>query len=209
MQRFVAKAKEDGAIILTGGQKSDLKGYFFEPTIILNAKQSDYAVQEEIFGPIVCILKFKTEEEAIKLANDTKFGLFGSVWTNFPRKGKRVAEQLTMGTACVNNHTYTFGLPQLPWGGNKESGFGRTHGLMGFQELLENHHVHYDNSLIRREPWWFPYNKAKLRVQYLILNILILRKYWRALPIITKWRVMMGPEKGKANRKQDSSGKKE
>ncbi len=185
IEKHIERAKEQGATIITGGKRNpDLKGYFFEPTIITNVKQSDDVVQEEIFGPIIAILKFSSEEEAIRLANDTKFGLFGSVWTIDLNKGKRVAEQLTMGTVAVNNHTYTYGLPQTPWGGNKNSGFGRTHGLLGFQELLEPHHVHVDKGKFRKDLWWFPYNKQKLNAQYDIMKVLFLKKYRKMLSLI-------------------------
>jgi len=189
MEEYVKRAKEQGAKILTGGRKNpDLKGYFFEPTIITNAKQELDVVQKEIFGPIVPVLPFKTEEEAIRMANDTEFGLYGSVWTTDLEKGKRIAEQMTMGTIAVNNHAYTYGIPHTPWGGNKNSGFGRTHGNFGFEELMEPHHIHIDSGKIEKELWWQPYNENKLKAQKDIADVLFRKKYTKIFSLLKKFK---------------------
>ncbi len=185
MEKYVQRALEQGAKILTGGKRNpNFKGYFFEPTVIYDAKQSDDVARDEIFGPIVVVLKFSSEEEATKLANDTTFGLFGSVWTKNIKKGKHVAEQLTMGTGAVNNHLYTYGLPQVPWGGNKDSGYGRTHGLLGFQELVDIHHVHVDRGRYKRDPWWFPYDEQRLKGIRALMTFLFFKKYRKSFSVI-------------------------
>lgn len=187
MQNHVKKALEQGAKVLIGGKRNPLlKGYFFEPTILINVKQEMDIVQEEIFGPIVPILTFSSDEEAINLANDTKFGLYGSVWTKDLERGKRIAEKLTMGTISINNHAYTYGIPHTPWGGNKNSGFGRTHGKFGFEELIDLHHIHVDNQRIKEELWWQPYNTTKLKAQLDIMNFLFLKKYRKIFSLIKK-----------------------
>lgn len=187
MQNHVKTAVEQGAKILTGGKRNeDFKGYFFQPTILIDVTQDMDAVQEEIFGPIVVVLPFGEIHEAIDMANDTKFGLFGSVWTNNVDKGKEIAKKLTMGTVAVNNHVYTYGLPHTPWGGNKNSGFGRTHGKFGFEEVMEPHHIHVDEERIKKDPWWYPYNEDKLKMQYDIRDTLFLKKPFKYFSLMKK-----------------------
>ncbi|WP_400259954.1 aldehyde dehydrogenase family protein [Candidatus Methanomassiliicoccus intestinalis] len=162
MEMHVEKAVNEGAKVLIGGKKNpNLKGYYFEPTILVDTPQNSAAVQEEIFGPIVTVMKFSSEEEAIALANDNKYALAGSVWTANLIKGKVLAELVSSGTVVVNNLLYTYGLAATPWGGNGESGFGRTHGKFGFEELTEPHHIHVDKGKYPEDPWWFPYSPEK------------------------------------------------
>ena len=150
----VSDFEKSGAKILTGGKSHDL---FFEPTVIADADNSMRAMREETFGPTLPIAVFKTEEEAIKLANDTEFGLTASVWTRDLAKGKRVAEQIEAGSVCVNEVLYTHGIGQTPWGGFKNSGRGRTHGAEGLLELVQPQHIHVNKISILPDAWWFPY----------------------------------------------------
>lgn len=152
----VENFRESGAEILTGGKSKDL---FFEPTVIKNADNSMRAMQEETFGPTLPIAVFKTEEEAIRLANDSEFGLTASVWTRDSAKGKRVAERIEAGTVCVNEVLYTHGIGQTPWGGFKNSGRGRTHGLEGLMELVQPQHIHINKIAILPNAWWMPYSR--------------------------------------------------
>ena len=156
----VASFERDGAKILTGGKSHDL---FFEPTVIANADNSMRAMQEETFGPTLPIAVFKTEAEAIKLANDSEFGLTASVWTRDLSKGKRVAEQIEAGTVCVNEVLYTHGIGQTPWGGFKNSGNGRTHGIEGLMELVQPQHIHVNKLAILPNAWWMPYGANAIK----------------------------------------------
>lgn len=159
MERQVSRAVEQGAKVLAGGKRSPgLKGYFFEPTVLGEVSQDMDIVRQETFGPIVSILRFQDEEEAVRLANDSAFALNGSVWTADLERGKSMATKLRSGTITVNNVAYTYGLGATPWGGRGESGFGRTHGDMGFDELLERQHVHVDKGKFPSEIWWPPYS---------------------------------------------------
>lgn len=148
--------KKEGAKILIGGKSN---GLFFEPTVISNADNSMRGMQEETFGPTLPIAVFKTEDEAVKLANDSEFGLTASVWTKDLSKGKRVAERIEAGTVCVNEVLYTHGIGQTPWGGFKNSGRGRTHGIEGLMELVQPQHIHVNKVSIFPNVWWFPYGK--------------------------------------------------
>jgi succinate-semialdehyde dehydrogenase/glutarate-semialdehyde dehydrogenase len=155
----VESFEKEGAKILTGGKSKDL---FFEPTVISGATNEMRAMQEETFGPTLPIATFKTEEEAIRLANDSEFGLTASVWTKDLAKGKRVAEKVEAGTVCVNEVLYTHGIGQTPWGGFKNSGRGRTHGVEGLMELVQPQHIHVNRFLFAPNAWWMPYGTTAI-----------------------------------------------
>ncbi len=159
VEDHVESFQKEGAKILTGGKHKDL---FFEPTVISGANNSMRAMREETFGPTLPIATFRTEEEAITLANDSEFGLTASVWTKDLTKGKRVAEQIEAGTVCVNEVLYTHGIGQTPWGGFKNSGRGRTHGVEGLMELVQPQHIHVNRLAILPNAWWMPYSKTAI-----------------------------------------------
>ncbi len=153
-------AKKEGATVLVGGRRNPkLKGYFVEPTILGNCKNGMDCVQREIFGPVLPIVTFKDEDEAIELANDNAYGLTSSIWTEDHEKGVRLGKRLETGTVMINEAVYTFALAQTPWGGPKSSGIGRTHGKFGFLEVVDPLHVHVDKF---KEPdvWWMPYDET-------------------------------------------------
>ena len=148
-----------GARVETGGRRNpELEGLFYEPTVITNANNDMRAMQEETFGPTLPISTFSTEEEAIRLANDSEFGLTASVWTRDAAKGQRVAGQIEAGSVCVNEVLYTHGIGQTPWGGFKNSGRGRTHGREGLMELVQPQHIHTNHIAILPDAWWMPYS---------------------------------------------------
>src|SRR5690606_11726065 len=157
--RHVEKFRESGATIETGGRvNKELGGLFYEPTVITGASNEMRPMQEETFGPTLPIVKFATEEEAVRLANDNEFGLTASVWTRNIARGRRVAEQIEAGSVAVNEVLYTHGLGQTPWGGFKNSGRGRTHGREGLLEMVQAQHIHINRIAILPDPWWFPYS---------------------------------------------------
>lgn len=159
VENHIESFQQEGAKILTGGKRNpDFKGAFFEPTVIANVTNEMRAMREETFGPTLPIATFKTEEEAINLANDSDFGLTASVWTKDLKKGKRVAEKILAGTVCVNEVLYTHGIGQTPWGGFKQSGYGRTHGRQGLLELVAPQHIHVNRALFAPNAWWLPYS---------------------------------------------------
>jgi acyl-CoA reductase-like NAD-dependent aldehyde dehydrogenase len=145
-----------------GGDRSVPAPLFFEPTVITGATNEMRAMREETFGPTLPIATFKTEEEAIRLANDSEFGLTASVWTSDYKKGRRVAEQIEAGTVCVNEVLYTHGIGQTPWGGFKNSGRGRTHGLEGLMELVQPQHIHTNRIAVLPDAWWMPYSSTAI-----------------------------------------------
>ncbi len=150
--------REAGATIEIGGERNTEQGeLFFAPTVVTGATNDMRPMQEETFGPTLPICTFKTEEDAITLANDSEFGLTASVWTKDYSKGKRVAEQIEAGTVCINEVLYTHGIAQTPWGGFKNSGRGRTHGTEGLMELVQPQHIHTNRIAMLPNAWWMPY----------------------------------------------------
>lgn len=150
-----------GAKIEIGGRRNpNLEGLFYEPTVISNANNDMRAMREETFGPTLPIAIFATEEEAIRLANDSEFGLTASVWTQNYAKGRRVAERIEAGSVCVNEVLYTHGIGQTPWGGFKNSGRGRTHGREGLMELVQPQHIHVNRIALLPDAWWMPYSST-------------------------------------------------
>ncbi len=159
VEEHVNDALAHGARALTGGQRnSELKGLFYEPTVLTDVNQGMTVMREETFGPVLPVMTFKSEDEAVRLANDSIFGLTASVWTRDAGRGRRVAEQIEAGTVTVNEVLYTHGIAQTPWGGMKQSGIGRTHGRLGLLELVAPQHIHVNRVTGFRDLWWFNYS---------------------------------------------------
>ncbi|MGE1112048.1 aldehyde dehydrogenase family protein [Priestia megaterium] len=153
--KYIEIGKQEGARLVCGGNRitsSGLeKGFFVEPTVFSNVTSNMKIVQDEIFGPVVVIQTFKDEKEAIKLANDTEYGLAGSVFTNNGAKALRVIKKLRAGITWVNTYHFTFN--EAPWGGYKQSGIGRGLGTFGLEEFQE---VKQININLQVEPiGWF------------------------------------------------------
>ncbi len=183
VENHVADFQKSGAKILTGGTRNArLNGTFFEPTVISQAKNSMRGMREETFGPTLPIAKFNSEEEAINLANDTDFGLTASVWTRDLAKGNRVAEKILAGTITVNEVLYTHGIAQTPWGGFKQSGYGRTHGKLGLMELVAPQHIHVNRFTVLPNAWWFGYSENALET---------FRGFARHFSTGSLWRTML------------------
>jgi acyl-CoA reductase-like NAD-dependent aldehyde dehydrogenase len=132
---LLADVKRTGARILAGGEVPAGEGYFIPPTIVADVDEGSRIVREEQFGPIVPVLKFSDEEDAIRRANDTRYGLSGSVWSANPDRAAALASRLEVGTAWVNHHRAT--AATVPFGGAKESGIGRVYSEMGLKAYLE------------------------------------------------------------------------
>jgi len=130
----VKRAVAQGATLVMGGKRIDRPGAFMEPTILADIKPGDPAFREEFFGPVALFFRVKNEDEAVALANDSEFGLGGSVFTKDVARGKRVASRVDTGMMFVNHPTWT--TPDLPFGGIKNSGYGRELSSMGIQEFV-------------------------------------------------------------------------
>ncbi|MET0998591.1 MAG: aldehyde dehydrogenase family protein [Marmoricola sp.] len=140
---YVEAGVAEGATLLLGGQRVTdgelADGYFFAPTIFADVTSSMRVAQEESFGPVLTVERFSDEDDAVRVANDSIYGLAGAVWTQDSGKGQRVAARLRMGTVWINDyHPY---VAQAEWGGYKQSGIGRELGRAGLEEYSETKHV--------------------------------------------------------------------
>jgi acyl-CoA reductase-like NAD-dependent aldehyde dehydrogenase len=136
---FVDGAREEGAEITTGGAIGDGPGAFYPPTVIAQASNEMRAAQEEIFGPVVTVIPFEDEADAVRIANGVKYGLMATVWTGDPAKGHRIASRIKSGTVGINMPYTAF--PGIPFGGYKQSGFGRELGIETLELYLETKSV--------------------------------------------------------------------
>ena len=134
VQKQIKTAVDAGAKVLLGGKRLDRPGYFLEPTILTNITPENPAYRQEFFAPVALIFRVKDEKEAIKLANDSPYGLGGSVITKDIERGKRVARQIETGMVFINQATWT--APDLPFGGVKNSGYGRELSDLGIGEFV-------------------------------------------------------------------------
>lgn len=155
VESYLDIAREEGARLVTGGRRPDAPelaaGFFLLPTIYADCHRGMRIVQEEVFGPVVTVERFRTEDEAVELANDTRYGLAGGVWTSEASRAQRVAMRLRHGTVWINDfHPY---VPQAEWGGFGRSGVGRELGPTGLREYQESKHI-YQN-LAPAPSGWF------------------------------------------------------
>jgi len=137
VRNYIRKGVEEGATLVTGGPdpaEGLEKGYFVRPTVFGNVSSSMTIAQEEIFGPVLSIIPYDSDEEAIQIANNTIYGLAGAVWSSDPERAKRVAMRLRTGQVDINGGAFN---PMAPFGGYKQSGNGREFGRYGLEEFLE------------------------------------------------------------------------
>jgi aldehyde dehydrogenase (NAD+)/betaine-aldehyde dehydrogenase len=139
VHRFVTAGRDEGAEVVTGGEPPDGTGAFYPPTVLAKVDNRMLVAQEEIFGPVVTVIPFDDEQDAIRIANDTKYGLFATVWTGDPARGHRIAARIKAGEVGINMPYTAF--PGIPFGGYKQSGFGRELGLETLDMYLETKSV--------------------------------------------------------------------
>jgi acyl-CoA reductase-like NAD-dependent aldehyde dehydrogenase len=158
VEAHVADAIARGARLLAGGRRlPELGPNFYSPTVLADVTHEMLIMREETFGPVLPVMPFTTDDEAVRLANDSEFGLAASVWTSDRRRGEALARRIQTGTVMVNDVISCFGISEAPHGGVKSSGLGRAHGRLGLEEMVRIKYV--DSDLLPRVPkvWWFGY----------------------------------------------------
>ena len=161
VDEHVEDARQKGARILTGGRRlSELGPNFYAPTVLTDVTHDMRIMREETFGPVLPIMAFDTEDEAVRLANDSQFGLAASVWTRDRERGEVLARKIQAGTVMVNDVVTCFGISEAPHGGIKASGLGRTHGSFGLEEMVYVKYVDSDGLPTLKKVWWYGYGKG-------------------------------------------------
>lgn len=150
---YIKIAKDEGAKLLTGGERYGTTGFFIKPTAFINVRNEMRNAQEEIFGPVISIIKFKDDNEAIIIANDSIYGLGGAVWSANESRALQLAAKLKAGTVWINE--YHLLNERVPFGGYKQSGIGREFGLDGIKEYMELKHIHIDEVKVREKKFWY------------------------------------------------------
>jgi len=164
VERHIRDAVAKGALVELGGKRVEGSGHFFEPTVLVGCDHRMTVMTEEIFGPIVPFMKVSSEEEAIRLANDSHLALNAYVFTRDRDKGRRIAERIEAGSVLVNDVLANGGLPEVPFGGFKQSGWGRRMGKDAVRDLAEVRHINYDRiGSMSRDPIWYPYTAKSYR----------------------------------------------
>jgi len=178
VEEHVREAQEKGADVLCGGKRlENMPGYFFPPTVLAKVDHSMKVMTEETFGPVLPIMPFADANEAIRLANNSIYGLTASVWTRDKKVASWAAERLEVGSVTVNDHMFSFTEPKAIWGGIKQTGMGRTHGPYGLLEVSNIKFVSTDFVGKRKRLWWFPYEAGKSRLMQNSLVLLHGRRF--------------------------------
>jgi len=186
-EKHIADAVAKGAQIVAGGKRRSGPGQFFEPTVLAKCDHTMTVMKDEIFGPIVPIQKVSSEEEAVRLANDSHLGLNAYVFTKDRVRGERLASRIEAGSVIVNDVLTNYAAAEAPFGGMKQSGFGRIHGDDALRDMAEARHV-FTGRLPdpKSDPLWFPYSPKAFKWQLKLLKAMyrsggLLKKLGRLL----------------------------
>jgi succinate-semialdehyde dehydrogenase/glutarate-semialdehyde dehydrogenase len=174
VQKQVEACLAKGARIAAQSPGSLEDDSLFAPAVVLTNLTADMpAMNEEIFGPVVALIPAANDEEALKIANASSYGLTGSVWSRSSRRAQELARRINAGAVTINDHLMSHGLAETPWGGFGDSGLGRTHGEIGFREMLKAQ-VIIDDILpgVKRNFWWHPYSEQVYRGVRAIIEFL-------------------------------------
>jgi acyl-CoA reductase-like NAD-dependent aldehyde dehydrogenase len=161
VESHVEDAKARGARVLAGGIRlPELGVNFYAPTVLAGVTQDMRIMREETFGPVLPVMACADDEEAVRLANDSEYGLAASVWTRDPKRGERLARRIHAGTVMVNDVISCFGISEAPHGGVKASGVGRTHGRFGLDEMVRVKYLDMDRMPGMKKVWWHGYGES-------------------------------------------------
>jgi acyl-CoA reductase-like NAD-dependent aldehyde dehydrogenase len=154
----VTSAKEAGAKVLAGGEEREERSY--APTVLSVDSDELAIMKDETFGPVIPIAEVADVDEAVRRANASRYGLTASIWTKKTRRAEELARKLRAGVVTINNHAFTGALPQAPWSGVGESGYGITSSPLALEHLTRPRFLLVDKNRAKRELWWYPYTDA-------------------------------------------------
>ncbi|HEY6369354.1 MAG TPA: aldehyde dehydrogenase family protein [Candidatus Sulfotelmatobacter sp.] len=161
VESHVEDAKALGARVLAGGTRlPELGVNFYAPTVLAGVTQDMRIMREETFGPVLPVMACADDDEAVRLANDSEYGLAASVWTRDRKRGDRLARRIHAGTVMVNDVISCFGISEAPHGGVKASGVGRTHGRFGLDEMVRVKYLDMDRVPGMKKVWWHGYGES-------------------------------------------------
>jgi succinate-semialdehyde dehydrogenase/glutarate-semialdehyde dehydrogenase len=160
VEQHLKDAVERGARVLIGGERTDPASNVFRPTVLVDVDPASKLMTEETFGPLLPVVRVRDQDEAVRLANASRFGLFASVWTGDERTGLSLSRQLRTGGVSINDVLSHWAVPGLPIGGVGESGFGRSKGAEGLREMSRSKSILTQRFGPRREIWWYPYTRG-------------------------------------------------
>jgi succinate-semialdehyde dehydrogenase/glutarate-semialdehyde dehydrogenase len=194
VQSHIDDAKAHGAQVLAGGSRlPELGVNFFAPTVLADVTHEMRIMREETFGPVLPVMAFDDDDEAVGLANDSEYGLAASVWTRDRARGERLARHIHAGTVMVNDAISCFGISEAPHGGVKSSGLGRTHGRFGLDEMVRMKYLDSDRLPGMKKVWWYGYSESFARQMEGFLDMQFarglstrLRGAWRAAGVFRR-----------------------
>ncbi len=182
IEQHVEDARSQGARIVVGGQRLPALGRnFYAPTVLADVTHQMQIMRDESFGPALPIMPFESDDEAVRLANDSEYGLAASVWTRDRSRGEKIARQIKAGTVMVNDAVSCYAISEAPHGGVKASGMGRTHGKAGLEEMVHTKYIDVDLIARVKKPWWFSYGLRMPSATEGFLDLQFARKMRRRL----------------------------
>jgi acyl-CoA reductase-like NAD-dependent aldehyde dehydrogenase len=163
IERHIEDAKAKGAEVVVGGEAVTNGGLFYPPTLVCNVDHTMDLMKDETFGPIVSIMRVGDEEEALRLANDSDYGLSGSVWTKDTEKGFALAKRMETGSVLINDASMSYGILEVPFGGMKDSGLGQINGARSLRNYTFAQPIGIDRRAPKTEPHWYPHSEKTIK----------------------------------------------